>query len=99
MGFLPCRYEIRRRFFVSTILASFFFLILFCGPIEIKSRFIRKCAKKKKKKSVSARKQIEMMFFYFDIELIELMKEVESAPYYMVIRTGSRYISKPPVET
>ena len=40
-----------------------------------------------------------MMFFYFDIELIELMKEVESAPYNMVIRTGSRYISKPPVET
>ena len=40
-----------------------------------------------------------MMFFYFDIELIELMKEVESAPYYMVIRTGLRYISKPPVET
>ena len=28
-----------------------FFLILFCGPIEIKSRFIRKCAKKKKKES------------------------------------------------
>lgn len=98
MDFLPCRYEIRRRFFVSTILASFFFVILFCGPIEIKSRFIRKCAKKKKKR-VRARKQIEMMFFYFDIELIELMKEVESAPYYMVIRAGSRYISKPPVET
>ena len=55
--------------------------------------------KTKKKKRVRARKQIEMMFFYFDIELIELMKEVESAPYYMVIRTGSRYISKPPVET
>lgn len=55
--------------------------------------------KKKKEKRVRARKQIEMMFFYFDIELIELMKEVESAPYYMVIRTGSRYISKPPVET
>ena len=54
---------------------------------------------RQKKKRVRARKQIEMMFFYFDIELIELMKEVESAPYYMVIRTGSRYISKPPVET
>ena len=27
------------------------------------------------------------------------MMEVESAPYHMVIRTGSRYISKPPVET
>ena len=73
-----------------------YFYILFCGPVEIKSRFIRKCAKKKKGVSpLTDRNDV----FYFDIELIELMKEVESALYHMVILTGARYVSKPPVET